>query len=213
MAPFLECKDGTNRLSGVRTRPRRRRNWQRSRTVDLLQLQRIGTLCHDFTNPTCPSCKYFTSFDHEMEEFPTLITRICNKGVLPPQPTQNLQMMRSEPREEDPNVNIVLRSGITIGDDKGKQPKDSTWVHKALVKETEFDLECTREGFMEKKKSFTEASTSRSNDKPNQEMDPSMLTTFLDTCMKVLHDSKVVKGLQELINRCVGIAPGEPCVV
>ena len=37
-----------------------------------------------------------------------LIARICNKGALPPQPTQNLQMMRYEPREEDPNVNIVL---------------------------------------------------------------------------------------------------------
>lgn len=31
--------------------------------------------------------------------------------------------------------------------------------------------------------------------------------------MKLLHDIKVVKGLQELINRCVGIAMGEPCIV
>ena len=29
-----------------------------------------------------------------------------------------------------------------------------------------------------------------------------MITTFLETCMKLLCDSKVVKGLQELINRC-----------
>jgi len=28
-------------------------------------------------------------------------------------------MMRFEPHEEDPNVNIVLRSGIEIGNDKG----------------------------------------------------------------------------------------------
>jgi len=48
---------------------------------------------------------------------------------------------------------------------------------------------------MEAKKSFTEASTSRSNDKPDKEMDPSMLTTFLETCMKLLRDSKAVKGL------------------
>jgi hypothetical protein len=40
-------------------------------------------------------------------------------------------------------------------------------------------------------------------------MDPSMLTTFLETCMKLLRDSKAVKGLQELINRCAGTAPGE----
>jgi len=37
-----------------------------------------------------------------------LIARICDKGVLPPQSTQNLQMMRVEPCEEDMNVNIVL---------------------------------------------------------------------------------------------------------
>jgi len=42
-------------------------------------------------------------------------------------------------------------------------------------------------------------------------MDPSMLTTFVETCMNLLHDSKAVKGLQELITRCVG--EGEPRVV
>jgi len=56
---------------------------------------------------------------------------------------------------------------------------------------------------MEVKKSFVE-STSGSHDKPVEEMDPSMLATFLETCMKLLHDSKVVKGLKELINKCVG---------
>ena len=122
---------------------------------------------HDCTNPMCPPCKYCTLFDHDMEHYPTLIARIRDKGVLPPPPTQNLQMMRSKPRdEEDPNVNVVLRSGITTRDDKGKEPKDNTWFHKALVKEAEFDLECALETFMEAKKSFTEASTSGSKDKP-----------------------------------------------
>ena len=93
-----------------------------------------------------------------------LIARIRYKGALPPPPTQNLQMMRSELHKEDPNVNIVLRSGIMIGDDKGKQLEDSTWVCKASVKEAEFDLEHTCVTFMEAKKSFTEASTSGSND-------------------------------------------------
>jgi len=55
-----------------------------------------------------------------MEDFLTLIARIHHKGALPPSLTQNLQMMRCEPREEDPNINIMLRNGITIGDDKGK---------------------------------------------------------------------------------------------
>lgn len=63
------------------------------------------------------------------------------------------------------------------------------------MKEVEFDLEHTRENFMEAKKRFIEASTSRGKDKPELEMDPSMLTTFLETCMKLLRDSKAVKGL------------------
>ena len=82
-----------------------------------------------------------------------------------------------------------------MGDDKGKQPEDSTWVRKASMKEENFDLEHTWETFMEAKKSFTDASTFGRNDKPEQKMDPSKLTSFLETCMKLLHDSKVVKGL------------------
>jgi len=42
-------------------------------------------------------------------------------------------------------------------------------------------------------------------------LDPSTLTTFLETCMKLLHENKAVKVLQELIARCTGL--GEPRVV
>ena len=49
-----------------------------------------------------------------------LIAKMQEKKAQPQQPTQNLQMIRDEPREEDRNVNIVLRSKITTGDDKGK---------------------------------------------------------------------------------------------
>lgn len=51
-------------------------------------------------------------------------------------------MMRSEPRKEDLNVDIVLRSGITTRGDKGKQLEESVWVCKAPIKEPRFDLEC-----------------------------------------------------------------------
>jgi len=64
---------------------------------------------------------------------------------------------------------------------------------------------------METKKSFAEASTLGSKDQLEPRMDPSMLTTFLETCMKLLRDSKAVKGLQELITRRAGL--GEPRVV
>lgn len=136
---------------------------------------------------------------------------MCGKGVLQPTPTQNIQMMRSELCEEDPNVNMMLRSGVTTREDKGKQPEEYTWVRKAPTKEPEFDLERARETFMEAKKSFKEAATSGSKDQPEPGMEPSMLTTFLETCMKLLQDNRVVKGLQELIIQCAGSR--EPRVV
>ena len=122
-------------------------------------------------------------------------------------------MMRSEQCKENPNVNMMLRSGVATGKDKGKQPEEDTWVCKAPTKELEFDLERAKEMFMEAKKSFAEASVLGSKDQPEPWMDPSMLTTFLETCMKLLHDSKVVNGLQELINRCTGNTLGELLVV
>ena len=96
---------------------------------------------------------------------------------------------------------------------KGKQPEESAWVCKAPTKEPEFDLDRAKETFMEANKSFMEASTSGSKDKLEPEMDPSMLTTFLETCMKLLRDSKDVKGMQEIITRCAGTVPGELHVV
>ena len=53
---------------------------------------------------------------------------------------------------------------------------------------------------MEAKKSFIEASTSGSQDKMQEisvptKVDPSVLTTFFETYMKLLHDSKDVEGL------------------
>ena len=113
-------------------------------------------------------------------------------------------MMRSEPHEEDPNVNIVLRSGIMTRDDKGKQLEDSTLVRKAPTKEVELYLEHAKETFMEAKKSFDDDSTSGSKDRSKMKMDPSMLMTFLETCIKLLDESKVVKRLKELINSALG---------
>jgi len=74
-------------------------------------------------------------------------------------------MMRDEPCEEDPKANIVLRSGAISDEDNGRQPKEGEWVRKAPKKGTGFDLECAKETFMEAKKSFTEASTLRSQEK------------------------------------------------
>jgi len=56
-----------------------------------------------------------------------------------------------------------------------------------------------------------EASTPDMRDQLEPRLDPSMITTFLKTCMKLLCESKAIKGLKELITRCTG--SGEPHVV
>ena len=68
----------------------------------------LGHYTRYCTNPMRISCSYYESFDHEMIDCPTLIAQMHEKGVLQPNQTQNIQMMRSKPREEDPNVNMVL---------------------------------------------------------------------------------------------------------
>lgn len=70
------------------------------------------------------------------------------------------------------------------------------------MKEPKFDLECVKETFMEAKKSFMEASTSSSKD----QLEPGM-----ETCMKLLHDRKAIKGLKEHMTKCAG--SGEQRVV
>ena len=115
-------------------------------------------------------------------------------------------MMRVKSCEEDQRVNIVLRSGMMTDADKGKRREEYGWVYKYLEKEVSFDLNRTKETFMEAMKSFIEASTSRSWDKMLEisapaEVDPSILTKFWETFMKLLCNSKVVEGLQELINK------------
>jgi len=50
-------------------------------------------------------------------------------------------MMRVEPCEEDPSVNMVLRSGATTGGDKRKKKGEDSWVRKAPTKKPEFELE------------------------------------------------------------------------
>lgn len=75
-------------------------------------------------------------------------------------------MMKSEPHEGDPNLNIVLRSGMMTRNDNRKKLEDNTFVRKALAKEAKFHLEHAREALMEAKKSFVEAPTSGRKDKP-----------------------------------------------
>lgn len=70
--------------------------------------------------------------------------------------TQNIQMMISEPREDNPSVNIVTQGGVTIGEDKveRKQPESESCFQKVGEKNVGFDLHKEKETFMEERKSF-----------------------------------------------------------
>lgn len=57
---------------------------------------------------------------------------------------------------------------------------------------------------MEAKKSFADASTLGSKDGLKPKMEPLMLTTFLETCMKLLCDSKVVKDYRNSFKNELG---------
>lgn len=57
---------------------------------------------------------------------------------------------------------------------------------------------------IEVRESFAEVSNPGSREQPRSEIGPSMLTTFLETCMKLVWDSRALKGLQELMNICAG---------
>lgn len=115
--------------------------------------------------------------------------------------------MKDKPCEEDQSVNIVLRSEMTTDTDKDKQLEEDGWVCKYPKKEAEFYLNHTKETFMEAKNSIAKTSTLGSQDKMKDisataEVDPSVLTTLLETCMKLLHNSRAMEVLYELINKC-----------
>ena len=115
---------------------------------------------------------------------------------------QNIQMMRSEPRKDNPSINIVTWSGMATGEDKveGKQPASKLWFRRTGEKNVGFDLHKEKETFMEARNNFMSpgASTSQNpmlivsrNEKPEdftatQDLDPIMLKSFLQTCVKLL---------------------------
>lgn len=75
-------------------------------------------------------CPYCYQFDHKLVDFPMLIAQMWEKWVISANPTQNIQMMKAEPFMEDPNVNMMLKSGTATGEDKGKKLEEDTWVCK-----------------------------------------------------------------------------------
>lgn len=65
-------------------------------------------------------------FDHAIEYYHVFITKMQEKKTQTP--TQNIQMVSAKLCEEDPNVNVVTRSGVANGEEKGKKLFFYLWI-------------------------------------------------------------------------------------
>lgn len=89
-------------------------------------------------------------------------------------------MMCVEPREESTSINMVQRNNVTKGGNMEGAQGNSPMANHTI------ELKQGRVGLNEDQLSFTKAATSGEKDQTEAKMDPYMITSFLDTCMKLL---------------------------
>ena len=110
-----------------------------------------------------------------------------------------------------PTINVVTRSGATTHiQNKEKQP-DEAWVCKTPEKVPAFDVEREKETFMEGRKDFVDPTTSAAPVQQHQQQlqsqeastdKVSTLSSFLQSCMKVLRNQNALNELQKVIASC-----------
>ena len=107
-----------------------------------------------------------------------------------------------------PAINVVTRSGATTQVQNKEQQPDKAWVCKTPEKIPAFDVEREKETFMEDQKDFAEPRTSVATTQQHQqqlqfqEASPdqvSTLTSFLQSCMKLLRNQNALNELQKVI--------------
>ena len=105
-----------------------------------------------------------------------------------------------------PAINVVTRSGATTHIQPAK-----AWVCKAPMKVPAFDIEREKETFMEAKKDFVDSSTAVAPAQPHQQSSQlqeastdkvSTLSSFLQSCMKLLRNRNALKELQKVLAFC-----------
>ena len=93
---------------------------------------------------------------------------------------------------------------------KEKQP-DEAWVHKSPEKIPAFDVEREKQTFMEAQRDFVDPNTSVAPvQQPQQQSQPqeastnkvSTLSSFLQSCMKLLRNQNDLNELQKVIASC-----------
>src|SRR5271156_5824801 len=107
-----------------------------------------------------------------------------------------------------PALHVVTRSGASTElQNKGKQIAEP-WVRKTPEKIPSFDVRREKDTFMEARKDFADSSTSVSTTQKlrhqlqSQEASfdqVSTLTSFLQSCMKLLRNQDAVAELQKII--------------
>lgn len=118
-------------------------------------------------------------------------------------------MMTTEPREEEPCVNIVTRNGVATEDGEGKRKVEEAYVSNTTENSPGFNIQVEKETFMGVKRSFMDvvAYTSSTQSKvipqkdcdqvtsPKQDLDLGILKSFFQPYLKLLRNQMVVEGL------------------
>ena len=135
-----------------------------------------------------------------IEQCPQLIANIQEINGAP---TQNVQMITVEKRPV-PTINIVTRSGATTQVQNKEKQHDESWVRKTPEKVPTFDVGREKETFMEAKKYFVDPSTAVAPAQQHQQQSQSQeastdkvstLSTFLQSCMKLLQNQNALNDL------------------
>ena len=123
-------------------------------------------------------------------------------------PTQNVQMIAVE-RRPVPAINVVTRSGATTQVQNIEKRPDEARVCKTPEKIPAFDVNREKETFMEARKDFAgpPVAVSQQLHQPSQlqEASPdqvSALTSFLQSCMKLLRNKTALNELQKVLQSC-----------
>ena len=99
---------------------------------------------------------------------------------------------------------------MTEVQNKEKQPAEA-WVWKAPEKIPAFDIEREKETFMEAKRDFAAPSTSVAHAQQHQQQSQlqealtdkvSTLSSFLQSCLKLLRNQNALSELQKVIASC-----------
>jgi hypothetical protein len=108
-----------------------------------------GHLARDCQNP-CTMCNYCNSFEHVIEECPTLLTKLQERWGVNPQ----VQLIYDEPCVEDPRIIVITRGGTVTGEDRvtPRNTTEESGVWKAAEKTQVFDAKKEKQIFEEARK-------------------------------------------------------------